>query len=89
MAKHGHGEGSVYRRKDKRWVGEITLEDEKRKQFCGKTRKEAYDKMQQALQEQKQSTLATGPKQKLKDYLERWFEDVHKPTIRLSSAVAY
>jgi len=90
MAKRGHGEGSIYqRKKDGRWVGEITLEDGRRKPFYGKTRKEAYDKMQNALLEQKQGKLATGPHQKLGDYLERWFEQVHKPTLSDSTVYRY
>jgi integrase len=48
-----------------------------------------YDKLQKALQEQQQGTLPTGPKQTVKQYLEYWLEEVHKPTIRLSSYVKY
>jgi integrase len=85
----GHGEGSVYQRKDGRWVGEITLEDGSRKPYYGKTRKEAYEKKEKALQEQKQGILATGPQQKLKDYLEQWLENVDKPFIRESTYVKH
>ena len=38
--------------------------------------------MQDALFEQKQGILATGPKQTVKQFLERWFEDVHKFEVR-------
>jgi len=91
LAKHrGHHEGSIYRREsDGRWVGSISLEDGKRKYIYGKTRKEVYDKLQKALMEQQQGTLPTGPKQTIKQYLEYWLEEVHKPTIRLSSYVKY
>jgi integrase len=91
LAKHrGHHEGSIYRREsDGRWVGSISLENGGRKYIYGKTRKEVYDKLQKALQEQQQGTLPTGPKQTLKQYLEYWLEEVHKPTIRLSSYVKY
>ena len=44
MAKpkqRGHGEGSIFQRKDGRWVAQITLEDGRRKPLYGKTRKEA------------------------------------------------
>jgi len=90
MAKQrGHGEGSIYQRKDGRWVASITLENRKRKQFYGKTRKEVQEKLRVALNEQRQGTLATGPQQTLKQYLEYWLEDVHKPAIRLSSYMQY
>jgi integrase len=90
-AKHrGHGEGSIYYRKsDDRWVASFLLEDGKRKYLYGKTRREAYEKLQKALQEQQQGILAVGPQQTMKHYLEHWLENVHKPTIRLSSYTRY
>jgi integrase len=91
VAKHrGHHEGSIYQREsDGRWVGSISLEEGGRKYLYGKTRKEVYDKLQKALLEQQQGILPTGPKQTVKQYLEYWLEEVHKPTIRLSSYVKY
>jgi integrase len=92
MAKQkqrGHGEGSIYPRPDGRWVGQITLEDGKRKYLYGKTRKEVADRLHQALQEQKQGILVNGPQQKLEDYLEFWLEEVHKPAIKLTAYLRY
>ncbi len=88
MAKHrGHGEGSIYQRQDKRWVGSISLADGKRKYYYGDTRKEVADKLKIALREQQQGVLTTGPQQTLNTYLTHWLEEVHKPTIRLSSTL--
>ncbi len=90
MAKQrGHGEGSIYQRSDGRWAASITLGGRKRKTFYGKTRREVQEKLRVALNEQKQGTLVTGPQQTLKQYLEHWLEDVHKPAIRVSSYVKY
>ena len=90
MAKQrGHGEGSIYQRKDGRWVASITLENRKRKYFYGETRKEVQEKLKVALHEQQQGTLATGPQQTVKQYLEHWLEEVHKPTLRLSTYLKY
>jgi len=92
MAKpkqRGHGEGSIFQRKDGRWVAQITLEDGRRKPLYGKTRKEVHDKLQKALYEQKQGTLLTGPQQTIKQYLEHWLEDVHKSSIRISTYARY
>jgi len=90
MAKQrGHGEGSIYRRKDGRWVASISLEHRKRKYFYGETRKEVQEKLRVALQELKLGLLATGPQQTVKQYLEQWLEQVHKPTIREGSYVTY
>src|SRR5205814_2159867 len=63
MARRGHGEGSIYQRKDGRWAAALTLENHKRKTFYGETRKEVQHKLNAALHEQKQGVLATGPQQ--------------------------
>jgi integrase len=90
MAKQrGHGEGSIYQRQDGRWAASITLENRKRKTFYGKTRKEVQEKLKVALHEQQQGTLATGPQQTIKAFLEHWLEEVHKPNIRLASYRIY
>jgi len=81
MAKRIRGAGSIYLRKDGRYAAEIKL-DGKTRTFYGRTKKEAYEKMQQALYEQKQGTLITGPQQTVKQYFEYWLENVHKPLIR-------
>jgi integrase len=90
MAKRrGHGEGSITQRKDGRFQAAITLDNHKRKFFYGKTRKEVRDKLNMALYEQKQGTLATGPQQTLGSYLDRWLEQVVKLTKRPNTYKAY
>lgn len=89
MRRRGHGEGTIYRRQDGRWTAAITLENHRRKTFYGKTRKEVQDKLNVALHEQKQGTIATGPQQLLKPYLERWLEQVYKPSVKVSSYNQY
>jgi len=89
VAKRGHGEGSIYQRKDGRWAASITLEGGGRKTLYGATRKEVQEKLRIALNEQKQGILATGPQQTVKQYLEQWFEEVHKPTLRITSYARY
>ena len=81
MARRGHGEGSIYQRKDGRWAASISLENRKRKTFYGKTRREVQEQLKVALREQQQGMLATGPQQSMKHYLEYWLEEVHKPSI--------
>ena len=71
MARRGHGEGSIYQRKDGRWAGSITLEGRKRKTFYGKTRKEVQEQLKTALYEQQHGKLATGPKQTVEQYFNR------------------
>ncbi len=85
----GHGEGSIYQRKDGRWVAEITLEDHSRKQFYGKSKKEVQEKLRHGIMQQKQGMLATGPQQTVEQFLEYWLEDVHKARIRQGTYVGY
>jgi len=86
----GHNEGSVFYWKARdRWVAEISTEPGKRKRFYFKTKQEAMKKRNEALRELEQGTLATGPQQKLKDYLEDWIENVHKDELRISAYVKY
>lgn len=82
MAKRGHGEGSIYQRSDGRWAASISLEGSKRKTFYGKTRKEVQEELKTALHEQKKGLLATGPQQKVGQFLTHWLENVHKQSIR-------
>jgi integrase len=89
MGRRGHGEGSITRRKDGRFQAALTLETHKRKYFYGKTRKEVQDKLNHALYEQKQATLATGPQQTLGVYLDKWLEQVVKLTKRPNTYNGY
>src|SRR5947207_437346 len=83
------GAGSVYQRKsDGRWVGSFKVEETSKRKYVyapveNNTQKAAYDLLQQALREQEQGRLSTGKDQKLEDYLQDWFENVHKPTVRV------
>ena len=86
--RRSQGEGSVFQRKDGRWVMQIWLGD-KYKQVYVKSEKEGIKKLREAQRELEQGILPTGPDQTLKQYIEYWLEEVHKPTIRLSSYVKY
>lgn len=81
-----HGSGTVFQRKDGRWEARLKVEETGRyKSLYAATEKEAQKKLQNALFEQKQGALATGPDQLLKDFLEYWLEDVEKPAVRLGT----
>lgn len=88
-----HGEGSVFELKDsqrtKRFVAQITLENGKKKKTYHATEKEAIAARRKMLNELEQGVLATGPQQKLKDYLEYWLENVHRITLKVSTYALY
>src|SRR5260370_21799295 len=87
-----HRTGAVFQRKDrkgKQWVAQLILENGKTRQRYFTTQGEAAIALNDMLYEQQRGMLATGPKQKLADFLEQWFEEVHAPKLRLSSQLRY
>ncbi len=86
--RRAKGEGSVFQRSNGRWVMQVWLGD-KYKQTYVKSQKEGIEKLRKAQLELEQGTFADGPQQTVKQYLEYWLEEVHKPNIRLSSYVKY
>lgn len=83
MAKRrGNGEGSIYHRKDGRWVACMSLENHKRKSFYGKTRKEVQEQLKIALHQQQEGTLITTLQQTVKLFLSSWLESVQLGSVR-------
>lgn len=90
MAKRKHGEGSVFQRKDGRWVAQIVLENGQKRPRYFKTEKAAQVALRKMPHEKEQGTLITGPQQTLKAYLEQWLEQEYKlSTIRTSTYNMY
>lgn len=88
--RRGKGEGSIYPdKKNDRWVGSFFTEEGKRRYVYGKTQEEAREKLRAAQHADKQGSLATGPQQTVKQFMEYWLEEVHRPAIRISSYVLY
>ena len=73
--KRGQNEGSIFQRKDGRWVGVLTLGwvngTRKRRSFYGKTRKEAQEKLTAALRDQQRGIPIIGERQSLQEFLGR------------------
>jgi integrase len=83
MSRRGNGEGSIYRRNDGRWVGEMTVEGRQRKFIYGKTRKEVQDKLQAAIHEKQQGIVLTGTaRQTVGQFLADWLENSQKQSVR-------
>jgi integrase len=88
--RRGKGEGSIYPdKKNERWVGSFYTEDGERRYVYGKTQEEAREKLRAAQHADRQGTLATGPQQTVKQFLEHWLEEVHKPAIKLTTYARY
>jgi integrase len=91
MGRRARGEGSVYRRRsDGLWVGTLSLPDGSRKPFYGKKQSEVLDKLERAKSDLRRGQLAgSNSNTTVKEYLEDWLENIHKPTIRLSTYLDY
>jgi len=92
--KRGHKEGSIYQRKDGRWVAEILLGVDasgKRKVWrkYGKTRKEVADSIAEVLKEVRQGVLVEPSKQTLGEFLDSWMNDVVQGSVRPSTFQNY
>lgn len=85
--KRGHGEGSIYRRKDGRWVGEIFLgfdQSGKKKvlRFYGKTREEVQNELIKALRDRQLGVLGEPARQTVGQFLQDWLENSVKGSVR-------
>lgn len=80
MARRKYDEGSVFQRKDGRWVAQVRLENGQKKQryFKPEQEKEARKALRKMLHEKEQGALPTGPSQTLKAYLEQYVEQKYK-----------
>jgi len=83
-----HGGGTIYLRKDGRYVASITDPNtDKRIERYAKTEKEAEKKLEDIKYEIRQNTLATGPNQTVQQYITHWLEDVQKHEVREASYI--
>jgi integrase len=82
MSKRANGEGTVYQRKDGRWVAVIPLEDGKHKFIYRQTQREAIKELQRANQTRMQGTFITTGEQTLETFLTSWLQDTAQPNLR-------
>lgn len=78
MAKRGNGEGSVYRRKDGRWVAALTLPSHmggKKKTHYGKTRKECIEWLDETRHSIKSGKYIINSDISVKKWLVTWLNE--------------
>ena len=88
MRKRGHGEGTIVKRSDGRWMGQVTVPEGGRKTVYGKTRRDVAEKMAKMLGDIRQG-LPLGDKSTVREFLTRWLEDSAKPSIRPRTFIGY
>ena len=86
--KRGNGEGSIYRRKDGRWVGQhlvYTSKGPKYRYIYGRTRVEVSKKLTKAMADRDGGLGFDAGNLTIGEYLERWLADTVKGTVRIST----
>src|SRR5215207_9036478 len=92
MGKRGNGEGSVYQRKDGRWVGQYFVylpSGPKYRYIYAKTRKLAAEKLTKAIADRDGGMVFDDENLTLSDFLNIWLSDCVKDTIRVSTFERY
>ncbi len=89
MGKRGNNEGSVYQRKDGRWVASVTLENDKRKSIYCKTQQEAIKVARKVNQEKERGMLLLTEDQSLNTFLTGWLQDTTKYRVRERTYIRY
>ena len=86
MGKRGQKQGSIFQRKDKRWVGVIDLGWEngrrKRKSFYGKTAAEVQERLLKARSDHSRGLPVAIERQTVAQFLEHWLDHTVKPNAR-------
>lgn len=84
--RRGHGEGSIYKRKDGRFCAQVTVGRDatgkpKRRYIYGKTAKEVQEKKTRLLADQLNGLPVDASKQSVGEFLHAWLEDAVKGTV--------
>jgi integrase len=91
--RRGRSEGSVFQRKDKRWVARLTLGWEAGRQVrwesYSATESEAQEKLLKARYDHSRGLPVAVEKQSIRQFLDRWLEESIKPTVRPTSYQVY
>src|SRR5215217_7186356 len=74
--RRGKGEGSIYRRKVGRWVGQYEVNG-KRRYVYGRTRKEIAQRLNKAIAERDAGLFYDCANLSLAEYLDRWLDSIH------------
>lgn len=92
-SRRGHGEGTISKRKDGRWEARVDLGwidgRRVRRAFYGTTRAEVAEKLRKALELLNGQAQLPDAQLRLGDFLDRWLDDVIKPTRERSTWAGY
>ena len=86
--KRGNGEGSIYRRKDGRWVGQYTVytaTGPKYRYLYGKTRAVVAENLTKAMADRNSGFIFDAGNLTVGKYLDSWLSDSVRGTVRTST----
>src|SRR6202521_224616 len=89
MKRGPRGEGSIYRRKNGRWVGQVQNDVGERFFVYGRTQAEVRARLTPIKRDLQQSVPPITGSLKLGQYLNQWLIESAKPTVRDSTFVSY
>ncbi|RJQ26656.1 MAG: site-specific integrase [Peptococcaceae bacterium] len=94
MAKRGHGEGTIVKRSDGRWMAQVTTGHDaggklKRVTYYGKTRQEVAEKLAKAQHEKNTGAFVEPEKTTFHTWFSRWLAVYVKPKVRPASFTNY
>ncbi len=90
--KRGNAEGSIYRRKDGRWVGQYTartVDGPKLRYLYGKTRAEVATKLTKAMADRDGGLVLDSSNVTLEEYLNRWLDTSVRGNVRPRTLDSY
>ena len=82
MGKRANGEGSIYQRKDGKWVAALTLGAGKRKYFYRRSQADAVLALQQAQHARMLGTLTSTRNETVETFLLNWLQYEVQPKVR-------
>ncbi len=89
MRRRAKGEGSIYRRKDGRWVGQLQNDVGQRRFVYGQSQREVRDRLTVMKREVQLGIPPITGNTTLARYLEQWLLESAKPTVRESTFISY
>jgi integrase len=87
--RRGHNEGSIRKRPNGKWEARITLPNGTRKSLYGKTRGEVQAKLKSAQSDLDNGLDLSAGQQTVGQFLDRWLEDVVRPSVRPKTHHSY
>lgn len=87
--RRGFGEGSIYPRKDGRWISYIRLPDGRKKFFSSQSRDVVKERLAEAQRQAYAGRLVVGRDQSVAQYLERWLTEAVRHSVRPKTYMNY